>query len=373
MIPFLSLEEVNRSFGHAISDAVQRTLESGWYLNGQRLQDFESAFADYVGTTHCIGVGNGLDALTLSLMALKWKYGWEDEAEVIVPAMTFVATAQAVVRAGLRLALADVDSHGVVNADTVSAAITPRTRVLLPVHLYGKMAHMPELVQLARQHGLLIVEDAAQGHGASIGAKKAGAWGTMSAFSFYPGKNLGALGDAGAVCTNDETLARRVRMLANYGAERKYHHEALGMNSRMDEIQAAVLKVKLPRLDADNDHRRRLAAIYSSTITNPLVQLPHAEAGEDVMVHHIYPVRCKWRDALQQHLEHSGIQTLIHYPFTLAEQPALRPYLDTPDAPGRWPEATRWAREELSLPISPVMSEADARLVAQAANEFRKP
>ena len=370
IIPFLSLKEVNLSFGSALSDAVQSTLDSGWYLNGQRLQTFEKAFADYIGTTYCVGVGNGLDALTLSLMALKWKHGWDDETEVIVPAMTFVATGQAVVRAGLKLTLADVDSLGVVNAATVSKAITPHTRAILPVHLYGQMAPMRELVELAERHGLTILEDAAQAHGATAEGRKAGAWGEMSAFSFYPGKNLGALGDAGAVCTNDETLARRVRMLANYGAERKYHHESLGLNSRMDEIQAAVLGVKLPRLDADNDRRRRIASIYDSTISQPLVQLPHAGNGAD-MVHHIYAIRCNRRDDLQRHLEQAGIQTLIHYPFTLAEQPALAPHADLSHASSSWPEATRWAREELSLPISPVMSEADARLVAETVNAFR--
>lgn len=371
-VPFLSLKEVNLSFGSALSDAVQSTLDSGWYLNGQRLQTFEKAFADYIGTTYCIGVGNGLDALTLSLMALKWKHGWDDEAEVIVPAMTFVATGQAVVRAGLKLKLADVDSHGVVNAATISKAITPHTRAILPVHLYGQMAPMRELVELAERYGLTVLEDAAQAHGAAAEGTKAGAWGEMSAFSFYPGKNLGALGDAGAVCTNDETLARRVRMLANYGAERKYHHESLGMNSRMDEIQAAVLGVKLSRLDADNGRRRHIASIYDSTISHPLVQLPHAGCGTD-MVHHIYAIRCKRRDALQNHLEQAGIQTLIHYPFTLAEQPALAPHADLSHASSRWPEATRWAREELSLPISPVMSEADARLVAETVNTFHEP
>lgn len=371
MIPFLSLKEVNQSFGTALSDAVQSTLNSGWYLNGQRLQAFEKAFAKYVGTAYCIGVGNGLDALTLSLMALKWKHGWNDEAEVVVPAMTFVATAQAVVRAGLKLVLADVDRRGVVSTATVSEVITPRTRCILPVHLYGQMAPMHELVQLAEKHGLTLLEDAAQAHGATVGGVKAGAWGEMSAFSFYPGKNLGALGDAGAVCTNDEALARRVRMLANYGAERKYHHEALGMNSRMDEVQAAVLSVKLPRLDADNDRRRHIASIYDSTIVHPLVQLPHAGSGID-MVHHIYAVRCRQRDALQHHLEQAGIQTLIHYPFTLAEQPALMPHADLSHAHTRWPEATRWAREELSLPISPMMSEADAQRVAEAVNAFHE-
>lgn len=370
MIPFLSLKEVNLSFGSALNDAVLRTLESGWYLNGQELQGFERAFAKYIGTTYCIGVGNGLDALTLSLMALKWKHHWADEAEVIVPAMTFVATAQAVVRAGLRPALADVNHHGVMDAATVSKAITPHTRVLLPVHLYGQMAPMTELKLLAEEHKLAILEDAAQAHGASQQGVKAGAWGEMAAFSFYPGKNLGALGDAGAVCTNDETLAHRVRMLANYGAERKYHHEALGMNSRMDELQAAVLSVKLPRLDADNARRSHIASIYDTHIHHPLVQLPHQGSGRD-MVHHIYAVRCKQRDDLQHHLEQAGIQTLIHYPFSIAEQPALQPYADLTNAADRWPEATRWAREELSLPISPVMSDADAIRVAEAVNEFQ--
>ena len=337
----------------ALSHAICQVAQSGWYLNGEMLHTFEHEFARYVGCDYCVGVGNGLDALTLALMAMKWRERWTEEAEVVVPAMTFVATAQAVVRAGLRPVLADVDSHGVMTADTASRVLTPKTCALLPVHLYGHMAPMGELMALAQQHHLLVLEDAAQAHGASCCGKKAGHWGHMAAFSFYPGKNLGALGDAGAVCTSDEVLARRVRMLANYGAERKYHHEAMGLNSRMDEIQAAVLSVKLPHLDADNARRNDLARTYATAICHPDVTLPEA-SPEQLDVHHIYAIRCKHRDALQRHLAEHGVQTLIHYPFSLAEQPALSPWIPAGNPDTLWPEATRWAREELSLPISPV-------------------
>lgn len=368
-VPFLPLERITASYGNALADNLLCTVRSGWYLNGERLALFERDFARWTGTAHCIGVGNGLDALTLALMAMKAEQGWGDDAEVVVPAMTFVATAQAVARAGLVPVAADVDERALLTAQAAEQVLTSRTRVLLPVHLYGQMAPMDELSDLARQRGLMVLEDAAQAHGAALRGRKAGAWGHMAAFSFYPGKNLGALGDAGAVTTGSEALAQRVRMLANYGADRKYHHVALGMNSRMDEVQAAVLATKLPRLEADNEARRRVADFYASHLANPLVRKPLPPVQREAHVYHIYAVRCDERDRLQQHLAQQGIQTLMHYPFMLPEQPALAPWMGTENA-SRFPHAADWARCELSLPIHPCMSEEECRLVVEAVNDF---
>lgn len=368
-IPFLPLDRITALHQPQISKAVQRVVESGWYVNGAELHSFEQQFAAYVGTTHCIGVGNGLDALTLSLMAMKWEGGWEDGDEVIVPNMTFVATALAVVRAKLRPVFADVDDKALLTASTAEPHITQRTRCLLPVHLYGHAAPMNELLQLARTYGLMVLEDVAQAHGTiSTDGRKAGSIGIMAAFSFYPGKNLGALGDAGCVCTNSERLASRVRMLANYGAKTKYEHVITGFNSRMDEIQAAVLCAKLATLDAENERRRSVAALYAKLIRHPEVKLPY-DGNSDSCVFHIYAVRCARRDALQLHLRRQGIQTLVHYPHPLTSQRALAPYV-TAESHFSCPKATCWAKEELSLPISPIISEEEVWKVAQAVNGF---
>ena len=362
MIPFLPLKEINRSYGAELLSAVQRVVEGGWYLHGQETQAFEAEFAAYVSAAHCIGVANGLDALTLSLMAMKIYHGWDDGAEVIVPDMTFVATAQAVTRAGLQPVLADVDERALLTASLAERVRTDRTRAVVPVHLYGYAAPMAELCAWAESHGLSVLEDAAQAHGAAEGGRLTGSWGEMAAFSFYPGKNLGALGDGGAVTTGNGELASLVRTLANYGADRKYHHIYKGLNSRLDELQAAALRVKLRRLDADNNRRRHIAQIYAARIRHPQVLLPYG--GDTAQsVFHIYPVRCCRRQELQLHLQRLGIETLCHYPLTVSQQPAFSLHADTP-------VARRWAAEELSLPISPVLSDDDALAVCRAVNSF---
>lgn len=368
-VPYLPLRRINASFEPKLSQYIEAVAQRGWYLNGEELSTFEYDFSDFVGTTWCIGTGNGLDALTLSLMAMKHQQGWSAEAEVVVPAMTFVATAEAVIRAGLTPVLADVDENALLTAQTAERVLTPQTRVLLPVHLYGQLAPMNELLELAKAHHLMVLEDAAQAHGAKRYGRSAGNWGNMAAFSFYPGKNLGALGDAGAVTTNSEELAELVRTLANYGATHKYYHEMLGINSRMDELQAAALKLKLLRLDEDNARRRHIAAIYRQAISNPSVSLPPSSLDED-HVYHIFAVRCKQREALQQHLEAHRVSTLIHYPFTLAEQPALAPWCGQRTSQD-FPQATAWAREEISLPIWPLMTDDEAHFVADAVNNFQ--
>lgn len=366
-IPFLPLREITGSFGTLIPEAVFRVLDSGRYLHGQEVEAFETEFSRYIGSKYCTGVGNGYDALTLSLMAMKDKYGWEAKDEVIVPGLTFIATAQAVIRAGLTPVLADVDESALITAETAERVLSDDTKAVIPVHLYGKAVNMPVFMQWARQHGLLVLEDAAQAHGCKIAGKRVGSWGDMAAFSFYPGKNLGALGDGGAILTDDEELDKAVRMLANYGAEKKYYHTALGLNSRLDEMQAAVLRVKLRRLDEDNAKRQVIAAIYADNIKTEKIRIPYGGDCES-SVFHIYPVRCERRDALQKHLREKGVETLIHYPLSLDRQAALTKYIVTEQS--CIPQAVAWARTELSLPVSPLLTADEARYVSSVINDF---
>ena len=372
MVPFLPVDRITQSFEPELTEALGRVVRSGWFLRGGEVKRFEESFASYVGTAYCVGVANGLDALTLSLLALKKLNKWQDGDEVVVPCMTFVATALAVCSAGLRPVLADVDENALLTSATARKVLSSRTRVLLPVHLYGQTAPLDELKVLADAEGLLILEDAAQAHGARCGSALAGSLGTAAAFSFYPGKNLGALGDGGAVTTNNPQLAQLIRTLANYGAEQKYLHTEVGLNSRLDEIQAAVLTLKLQRLDADNQRRKAVAAQYAKLICNPKVKLPFG--GEiSRSIFHIYPLRCERREDLRKFLSECGVQTQIHYPFTLAEQPALRSRLglsEEKEPEKSFPGATLWAREELSLPIHPLLTEKEIHQVADAVNAF---
>lgn len=363
-IPFLPLNAIIARQHDALLAAADDVLCSGHYLHGEQTAAFEQEFAAYVGATHCVGVGNGLDALTLALMAMKQLEGWDDADEVILPAMTFIATAQAVSRAGLRPVFCDVSEDALIDVAAAERLITPRTRALLPVHLYGRVADMDALQALANRYNLKILEDAAQAHGATTpDGRRAGSLGTAAAFSFYPGKNLGALGDGGAVTTSDERLAERVRTLANYGASRKYHHDFLGLNSRLDELQAAFLRRRLTLLEADNAHRRHVAQLYNALITSPAVVKPYG--GDLGSVFHIYPLRCNARDALQAHLAAHGIETLIHYPLAVHQQ---RAYAD--HNAEHFPMSERIAATELSLPISPVLTDDEARCVAEGVNSF---
>lgn len=368
MVHFLPLQQINASFEPELSAAVQRVVESGWYLRGGENRAFEEEFARYLAVPHVVGVGNGLDALTLVLQAAAELQRWEPGSEVIVPAMTFIATAEAVLRAGFVPRLADVDDRALLTPELAEAVVSERTRAIVPVHLYGHPAPMEELMHWARQRNLFVLEDAAQAHGALLDGRRIGGWGHAAAFSFYPGKNLGALGDGGAVATADRALSERVRLLANYGAKEKYVHEVAGVNSRLDELQAAALRVKLRRLDADNAARRRVALRYGEKIRNPLVCLPYGgDAAQSVF--HIYPLRSPHRDALAQHLAAEGVETLIHYPIALPDQPALQAccQLFHPATP----MAQRWAKEELSLPVSPLLTEEEVDFVAEAVNRFR--
>lgn len=365
-IPFLDLQSINNRFQPQLTNALAAVAASGRYLHGRRVEAFERDFAAYVGAPGCVATSNGLDALTLILMALKRLRGWADGDEVLVPAFTFIATAEAVSRAGLRPRFCDVGDDALLDTALLPGRVTPRTRCILPVHLYGRCADMAGVGKVAEAYGLDVVEDAAQAHGACCDGRRAGSLGTAAAFSFYPGKNLGALGDAGAVTTGDEELARTMRTLANYGAEVKYHHRLLGLNCRMDELQAAALGVKLPYLDADNGHRRAIAQIYCEQIGNRAVRvLPYGTYFAQ-SVCHIYPIFTPHRAALRQHLADRGVETLIHYPLALHRQEAYAAHYGGE----RFPVAESLAAEELSLPIGPNMPPEAARYVAEAVNSY---
>lgn len=384
MQKFLDLKALSDSFQPQLSQALSRVAESGWYLHGEETRMFEREFAAYCEAPHCVAVANGMDALFLTLEAQKQLSNeegfegqkWNEGDEVIVPAMTFVATAQAVVRAGLKPVLVDVTPNALIDPTLIEQAITPRTRAIIPVHLYGQTANMEAVMDFADHRGLFVLEDAAQAHGGLHVAQK----GHAAAFSFYPGKNLGALGDGGAIVTRNETLATRIRAIANYGAEQKYHHiYRAACNSRLDEIQAAVLRVKLPRLDADNTRRQVIAKRYYEGIRNPLIKLlPQfrllGDASAAFFTHsvwHIFPVFCSNRNALQKHLQHSGIETIIHYPIALDCQSSINFENSSNQSSHTFPVATAIADTELSLPMSPLMTDADVDNVIEVLNAFR--
>lgn len=374
MISYLDLEAINRSFEPDLTDALLRAVHSGWYIRGREDQAFEQAFARYIGTTHCVGVGNGLDALTLVFLAWKTMGLMADGDEVIVPANTYIASILSIQRAGLIPVLCEPDPHTYnLDPNQIETLISPRTKAILAVHLYGNCCPMDRIVTIARHYGLKTLEDVAQAHGATWMGRKAGSWADAGAFSFYPGKNLGALGDAGVVTTDDEVLADRVRALANYGSTEKYVHPFRGMNSRLDELQAAILSVKLPRLDVDNARRRALATRYLAELNSEVVKLPEVDlSAEEELRHggfthvfHIFPVLCADRIELQRHLADCGIQTLVHYPIAPHHQKSMVEYASL-----SFPVSERIHREELSLPLYPTMTEEQVDAVIRAVNGF---
>ena len=368
-IKFLDLKSINESYEPELSNGILRAVQSGWYLLGEENKAFEQEWCKYIGTSNAVLCGNGLDALILILRAYKLLKGWNDGDEIIVPANTYIATILAIREAGLipvivEPSLSDYNIH----ADECRKALTERTKAIMAVHLYGRVCSDMENIQnLAKEKSLLLIEDAAQAHGAQWHGKKAGNLGNAAAFSFYPGKNLGALGDAGCVVTDDAELADVVRAMANYGSKVKYVNEYDGINSRTDEVQAAALRVKLPRLDLDNAHRRELAQTYIRGIKNPMITLPAWPNDELENVWHIFPIRCSERDALQVYLKEAGVQTLIHYPIPPHKQNALKDLLH-----GSLPITQRIHDEELSLPISPIMSKEDVEDVVRLVNRFVK-
>lgn len=364
-ISYLPLRQISARQDSELLAAATEVVRSGRYLNGPWIRQFETDFSRYAGTGFCVTTGNGLDALTLILSALKRMKGWKEEDEIIVPALTFVATALAVSRAGLRPVFADVDENFLLSAQEAERKITGKTRAILPVHLYGRTADMPRICALARQYRLEVIEDAAQAHGAILQGKKAGSWGIAAAFSFYPGKNLGALGDGGCVTTSCKELAEEVRRQANYGADRKYYHTVVGCNSRMDEIQAAFLCRKLALLDRDNARRRELAGLYNREILSPHITLPY-RGDTSQSVFHIYPVLTPHREAFMSRLQENGIETLIHYPLPLHRQTVYREHENE-----EYPQAERAAAQEVSLPLHPLLTEEEIHHIARTINSFQ--
>ncbi len=364
-VKFLDLQAVTALHRDEYLDALRRVVDSGWFLQGENISSFETAYASYIGTRHCVTVANGLDALRLMLRGYMELGRLSVGDEVIVPANTYIATILAVSENGLIPVLVEPTPDGLeLDEDKVEAAVTPRTRAILTVHLYGRLAYSEKLDETCRRHSLLLMEDCAQSHGCAYKGTKTGALGDAAAHSFYPGKNLGAFGDAGAVTTDDEELAEAIRALANYGSQRKYVFKYKGLNSRMAETDAAVLSVKLRYLDEDNRKRQRTAALYYEGIRNPLVQLPPRLPDEN-NVYHIFPILCPRRDELQRHLAENGVQTLIHYPIPPHRQECYREWN------GRsYPISERIHATELSLPISQALTEAEARQVIDAVNSF---
>lgn len=366
MIKYLDLKAVTSLHASEIDNAVLRVARSGWYLHGEENAAFCHEYAAYIGTRYCVGCGNGLDALTLILRAYKNLGVMNDGDEVIVPANTYIATILAITENRLKPVLVEprLDTMQIDDAP-IEQAITHRTRAIMIVHLYGRCAYTDTIGALCRRYGLRLLEDNAQAHGCRYGQRRTGSLGDAAAHSFYPGKNLGALGDGGAVTTNDEQLAHMVETLANYGAEHKYVFDYIGRNSRLDELQAAVLRVKLRYLDSDNERRQVIARQYIGGIHNPLLTLPSEEYCRH-SVHHIFPVLCRTRDRLQAYLLDNGVQTIIHYPIPPHKQKCY-----TAMSSLSLPVTERIHREELSIPLNPTLTEADIATIIRLLNGYK--
>ncbi len=366
MITFLDLQAVNHQYHQELKAACARVIDSGWYIMGNELNEFEIEFARYCGTKHAIGVANGLDALNLVLRAWKELGKLQSGDEVIVQANTYIASILAITENDLVPVLVEPNPETFnLEPTQVKAAITSRTKAILPVHLYGQLSPMPELMAIAAEFDLLVLEDCAQAHGAELQGKRAGNWGHAAGFSFYPGKNLGALGDAGAVTTNEDELAQTIRALRNYGSHKKYENLYQGVNSRLDEIQAAMMRVKLPYLEGETARRQSIAHSYRTRITNSLVKLPSVE-HERTHVWHLFVIRSEVREQLQQWLSEQGIQTLIHYPIPPHKQNAYPEFQDY-----RLPLTEQIHQQVLSLPMDPTMSDEAVTRVIDAVNGFK--
>ncbi len=364
-IPFLSLQSVTASHGDEINTAVARVVNSGWYLQGEENKRFEENYAKYIGTEFCIGCANGLDALIWIVRAYKELGVFNDRDEIIVPANTYIATILAITENNLKPVLVDPrfdtleidDSH-------IEDKITPKTKAIMIVHLYGRCAYTERIDAICKKYDLKLIEDNAQAHGCRYDDRRTGSLGDAAGHSFYPGKNLGALGDGGAVTTSDPQLAECVRALANYGSTKKYVFKYCGRNSRLDEIQAAVLDVKLKYLDEDNCKRQKIAEYYYEKINNPKIVLPKRMDDKN-NVYHLFPVFCEKRDAFQQYLKENGIQTLIHYPIPPHKQECYKEWNRI-----SLPITEKIHNQELTLPISPVMTREEAECVAKVINRY---
>ena len=366
MIKFLDLKGVTDSHSNEIHKAVSRVVDSGWYLQGEENKRFEENYANYIGTDYCIGVGNGLDALILIYRAYIELGIMHPGDEVIVPANTYIASILAITENGLKPILVESSFNTLeIDDEKIEAVITEKTKSIMIVHLYGRNAYTLRIGQLCKKYNLRLVEDNAQAHGCMFGCKRTGSLGDAAGHSFYPGKNLGGLGDGGAVTTNDKDIADCVRALANYGSKKKYIFKYQGKNSRLDEIQAAVLDVKLKYLDEDNSHRQKVAAYYYEHIKNPLILLPK-RIDNEMNVYHLFPILCERRDELQQYLKDNGVQTLIHYPVPPHKQECYQEWNDC-----SYPITERIHSCELSLPIGPTLSDCDVKTIVTIMNDFR--
>lgn len=363
MIKYLDLKRINDCHDMELRQAIDEVLQSGWYLKGEATHCFEQHYADFIGTKFCIGCANGLDALTLIFRAYKEMGIMKDGDEVIVPANTFIASILAITDNNLVPVMVEPDIKTLeIDDRLIEQAITTRTRAIMIVHLYGRCAYTDKIGELCKRYNLRLIEDNAQAHGCTFGNRKTGSLGDAAGHSFYPGKNLGALGDAGAVTTNVEELARVIAALGNYGSHQKYVHDYAGRNSRIDELQAAMLDVKLKYLDTENQRRKQIASIYINKVKNPSIYIPQSERD---CVWHIFPVFCERRDELKQYLGSHGVETQIHYP--------IPPHMQ--HCYSRWnsislPVTERLSREELSLPCHQMMTDKDAEMIAEIINLF---
>lgn len=366
MIPFLDLKAINQRFELEFQNGFQQFLESGYYILGNQVKLFEANFARFCDVKHCIGVGNGLDALRLILEGYKTLGRLEEDDEVLVASNTYIATILAIKQAGLRPVLveANLETYNF-DLNSLKDAISGKTKVIMPVHLYGQLSPMEEILRISEENNLLVIEDAAQAHGAIDNAgKRAGNLGDAAGFSFYPTKNLGALGDGGAITTNDDALAEVIRKLRNYGSSTKYVNELLGFNSRLDELQAAFLNIKLPSLDSDNERRRAIAKKYFSEIKNDKIILPNYDGSEN-HVFHLFVVRVENRNEFIDYLDRNGIGHLIHYPIPPHQQKALSELLHL-----SFPNTERIHNEVLSVPMSPMMTDGEVELVINVMNNY---
>lgn len=379
-IPFLSLKDVTALHGAEINEAVNRVVNRGWYLQGQENERFEEDFAKYIGTKYCIGCANGLDALIWIFRAYIELGVMQPGDEVIVPANTYIATILAITENGLKPILVEPKLNTLeIDDDRIEEVITPKTKAICIVHLYGRNAYTDKIGSLCKKYNLKLIEDNAQAHGCQTTVssskfqvpssnspfQRTGGIGDAAGHSFYPGKNLGALGDGGAVTTDDEELAKAIRALANYGSQKKYVFKYTGRNSRLDEIQAAVLDVKLKYLDQDNQHRKDMAKLYINGINNPHITLPET-LSEEQNVFHLFPILCERRDELQEYLKERGIGTVIHYPIPPHKQECYEDWSTI-----SLPITEQIARQELSLPIGPTISNNEITSIILSVNEFK--
>ena len=361
MIAYLPLREINALYDAEIRKAVSRVLDSGWYLRGEATRQFEQAYANYIGTRECIGCGNGLDALMLICRAYMEMGVMHEGDEVIVPANTYIASILAITECGLKPVLVEPSCETLqIDDSLIEQAITERTRAIMIVHLYGCCAYTDKIGDICRQYHLKLIEDNAQAHGCTFEGRKTGSLGDAAGHSFYPGKNLGALGDAGAVTTNDDELAAVIRALGNYGSHQKYVHDYKGRNSRIDELQAAMLLAKLPYLDAANQRRKEIASLYINKVENPQIRIPQSDRD---CVWHIFPIFCEHRDQLQQYLAKNGVETQIHYPIPPHKQRCYKEWSHL-----SLPITEQIHAQELSIPCHQAMTPADATVIVNLLN-----